>query len=79
MDINITLHIIELLMVPVVGFFSWLGGTRSRRNSVYQEMLATIKTLTEQNNELHDTVVKLQDDLIEVRRENAESRPARRR
>lgn len=72
MDINITLHIIELLMVPVVGFFSWLGGTRSRRNSVYQEMLATIKTLTEQNNELHDTVLKLQDDLIEVRRENAE-------
>ena len=66
------LHIIELIITPIVGFFSWIAGTRSRRNSVYQELLATIKTLTEQNSELQAKVVTLQDEVIEVRKENAE-------
>lgn len=64
--------LIGYLLNPIIGVVSWIAGTRSRRNSVYQEMLATIKTLTEQNKELHEEVVKLQDELIEVRRENAE-------
>lgn len=66
------LHIIELIITPIVGFCSWIAGTRSRRNSVYQELLATIKTLTEQNSELQAKVVTLQDEVIEVRKENAE-------
>ena len=66
------LGIIGLVLTPITGIVSWLAGTRSRRNSVYQEMLATIKTLSDQNNELHNDVVSLQDELIKVRRENAE-------
>lgn len=66
------LGITSIILNPVIAFVSWLAGTRSRRNSVYQELLATIKTLTEQNSELQDKVVRLQDEVIEVRKENAE-------
>lgn len=66
------LAIIGLILTPLTGIVSWLAGTRSRRNSVYQELLATIKTLTEQNSELQSKVVTLQDEVIEVRKENAE-------
>lgn len=66
------LAIIGLILTPLTGIVSWLAGTRSRRNSVYQELLATIKTLTEQNSELQAKVVTLQDEVIEVRKENAE-------
>ena len=66
------LGLLGFILTPVTGVVSWLAGTRSRRNSVYQEMLATIKTLNDQNKELHQDVVRMQDELIEVRRENAE-------
>lgn len=66
------LAIIGLILTPITGIVSWLAGTRSRRNSVYQELLATIKTLTEQNSDLQVKVVLLQDEVIEVRKENAE-------
>lgn len=66
------LAIIGLILTPLTGIVSWLAGTRSRRNSVYQELLETIKTLTEQNSELQSKVVTLQDEVIEVRKENAE-------
>lgn len=66
------LAIIGIILNPITGVVSWLAGTRSRRNSVYQELLATIKTLTEQNSELQAKVVQLQDEVIEVRKENAE-------
>lgn len=66
------LGITGLILTPITGVVSWLAGTRSRRNSVYQELLATIKTLTEQNSELQAKVVLLQDEVIEVRKENAE-------
>lgn len=67
-----TLGILGIIINPIVAFVSWLAGTRSRRNSVYQELLSTIKTLTEQNSELQAKVVQLQDEVIEVRKENAE-------
>ena len=66
------LGITSIILNPVIAFVSWLAGTRSRRNSVYQELLATIKTLTVQNSELQTKVVQLQDEVIEVRKENAE-------
>lgn len=66
------LEITSIILNPVIAFVSWLAGTRSRRNSVCQELLATIKTLTEQNSELQAKVVRLQDEVIEVRKENAE-------
>lgn len=72
MDATTILAIIGLVLTPLTGIVSWLAGTRSRRNSVYQELLATIKTLTEQNSELQAKVVQLQDEVIEVRKENAE-------
>ena len=65
-------QIIPWFLNVLTGIVSWLAGTRSRRNSVYQELLATIQTLTEQNKDLQTRVVQLQDELIEVRRENAE-------
>lgn len=70
MEILITLS--GYIFSAVTGIVSWLAGTRSRRNSVYQELLNTIKTLTEQNSELQTKVVQLQDEVIEVRKENAE-------
>ena len=70
MEILVTLS--GYIFSAVTGIVSWLAGTRSRRNSVYQELLSTIKTLTEQNSELQSKVVTLQDEVIEVRKENAE-------
>ena len=67
-----TYGILSIILNPIIAFVSWLAGTRSRRNSVYQELLATIKTLTEQNSELQAKVVMLQNEVIEVRKENAE-------
>lgn len=64
--------IIGYIITPITGVVSWLAGTRSRHNSVYQELLATIATLTQQNRELHETIVGLQNEVAEVRRENAE-------
>lgn len=64
--------LIGYLITPVTALIGWFAGTKSRRNSVYQELLATIKTLTEQNSELQAKVVQLQDEVIEVRKENAE-------
>lgn len=72
MDVTTILAICGLTLTPLTGIVSWLAGTRSRRNSVYQELLQTIKTLTEQNSELQAKVVQLQDEVIEVRKENAE-------
>ena len=66
------LSLIGIIIAPVTGVVSWLAGTRSRKNSVYQEMLATIHTLTEQNTAYNLNIIKLQDEIIEVRRENAE-------
>ena len=65
-------QIIPWLLSVITGAVSWLAGTRSRRNSVYQELMETIKTLTSQNHDLQEQVVRLQDEVIEVRRENAQ-------
>ena len=70
MDVLLTLS--GYIFSAVTSVVSWMAGTRSRRNSVYQEMLETVKTLTTQNSELQETVVRLQNEVIEVRRENAE-------
>lgn len=56
----------------ITGVASWIAGTRSRRNSVYQEMMKTIQELTKQNNDLHQNIIDLQNEVIEVRKENAE-------
>ena len=72
MDVATLLSIVGLVLTPITGIVSWLAGTRSRRNSVYQELLATIAELTRQNNSLHDTIRNLQNEVVEVRRENAE-------
>lgn len=64
--------IIGLIIAPVSSVISWIFGTRSRRNTVYQELLTTIKTLSEQNAAYSQKIVDLQNEVIEVRRENAE-------
>lgn len=64
--------LIGFILTPITGAVSWLAGTRSRKNAVYQEMLATIKELNTQNQDLHRTVCQLQDEIIHVRNENAE-------
>lgn len=51
---------------------SWFAGIRSRHNSIYKEMLGTIEALSKQNTELLSTIANLQDEVVEVRRENAE-------
>lgn len=71
MDIDLG-HIIELLIMPVVGFFSWIAGTRSRRNTAIQEMMKTINELVEQNSKLNGLVIDLQDKVVMLSNENAE-------
>ncbi len=66
------LGIIGLILTPITGVASWIAGTRSRRNSIYQELMRTIQTLTEQNAHYNQNIVLLQNEVIEVRRENAE-------
>lgn len=66
------LGIIGLITTPVAGVASWIAGTRSRRNSVYQELLKTIETLSEQNAGYNAKIVELQNEIIEVRKENAQ-------
>ena len=56
----------------LTGVASWFAGIRSRRNSVYKEMLGTIEALSKQNSELLGTIAKLQDEVVELRKENAE-------
>lgn len=69
MDIS---QIIPWILNVLTGVVSWLAGTRSRRNSIYQELMRTIQTLTEQNAHYNRNIVVLQNEVIEVRRENAE-------
>lgn len=69
MDIS---TLIGIIIAPITGVVSWLAGTRSRKNSIYQELMATIEKLTEQNSRYHQDIVALQNEIIEVRRENAE-------
>lgn len=70
MEILVTLS--GYIFSAVTGVVSWLAGTRSRKNSIYKELLETIATLTEQNAELQRRVCQLQDELIGVRNENAD-------
>jgi chromosome segregation ATPase len=70
MEILVTLS--GYIFSAVTGVVSWLAGTRSRKNSIYKELLETIATLTEQNSDLQRKVCQLQDELIAVRKENAE-------
>lgn len=65
MDTNIIITISGYVFSVVTGVASWLAGIRSRRNSVYQELLATIQMLSKMNREL-------QEEMSEVRKENAE-------
>lgn len=67
-----TVSLIGLLIAPITGIVSWIAGTRSRRNSIYKELMSTIATLTEQNARYNQSIVELQNEVIEVRRENAE-------
>lgn len=60
------LGILGLIIAPVSSVVSWIFGTRSRRNTVYQELLATIKTLSEQNTAYNAKIVELQNENIEV-------------
>lgn len=72
MESSIILTLSGYAFSILTGVASWFAGIRSRRNSVYQEMLGTIQTLTKQNSELLGTIAKLQDEVVEVRKENAE-------
>ena len=72
MDITLLITISGYVFSVVTGVASWLAGTRSRKNSIYREMLTTIQNLNTQNQELHNTIMGLQDEVIEVRKENAE-------
>ena len=64
--------IIGYLITPVTALIGWLAGTRSRRNRAIQELLETIRKLSEQNAEYNESIVQLQGEVIEVRKENAQ-------
>lgn len=72
MDTSIFLTISGYVFSIVTGVASWFAGIRSRHNSIYKEMLGTIEALSKQNTELLSTIAKLQDEVVEVRKENAE-------
>lgn len=65
MDTGVLITISGYIFSLVTGVASWLAGMRSRRNSLYQELLATIQMVSKMNREL-------QNEVCEVRKENAE-------
>lgn len=64
--------LIGYLITPITALFGWLAGTRSRKNSVFREMMSTIHDLSRQNAVYNQSIIDLQNEIIEVRRENAE-------
>lgn len=64
--------LIGYLITPVTTLFGWFAGTRSRKNTAIQELMKTINSLVELNAALNQRIITLQQEIVEVRRENAE-------
>ena len=64
--------LIGYLINPLTAFVAWVAGTRSRRNTAIRELMGTISTLSEKLGEYQKRIIDLQNEVIEVRRDNAE-------
>ena len=58
---------VELLLVPLTSFVTWLLSARSRRNTAIGELQDTINLLAQKNNDLYEEVVKLRAENVSLR------------
>ena len=66
------MHTLEIIGYFITTITGWLGGALMKRNAAIHSLMATIDKLTKQNEECHAVIISLQDEIVEVRRENAD-------
>ena len=68
-----TLNLITDCLVPsVTAVVGWLAGKRKRQGDALKNMQESIEMLTGNNKKLLDDLAKVNDEVIALRRENAE-------
>ena len=68
-----TLNLITDCLVPsVTAVVGWLAGKRKRQGDALKNMQESIEMLTGNNKRLLDDLAKVNDEVIALRRENAE-------
>lgn len=63
---------IALFLVPLTNVITWFATKRTRNNSTLQQMQTTIDMLVEKNSELYSIITEQNNQLAEVRKENAD-------
>ena len=68
-----TLNLITDCLVPTItAVVGWLAGKRKRQGDALKNMQESIEMLTGNNKRLLDDLAKVNDEVIALRRENAE-------
>ncbi len=62
----------DILIPAATGVAGFLGGRRKRRNDFLAELQSSIDALSAKNAEQMNTILSLNDTVVELRRENAE-------
>ena len=63
---------IALFLVSLTKVITWFEKKRTRNNSTLQQMQTTIDMLVEKNSELYNIITEQNNQLAEVRKENAD-------
>lgn len=66
------IQLIGYIVSLITAFAGWVLGRHTRKNSAIQELMNTINSLVDQNAALNRRIITLQQEVVEVRRENAE-------
>ena len=53
---------ITTFLVPVTGIFSWIAGSRVRRNDTLKAMQTTVDLLVQKNRELYEELLRLRQE-----------------
>ena len=72
METQITTIITDCLVPIVTAAAGWLAGKRKRQGDALKNMQESIEMLTGNNKRLLDDLAKVNDEVIALRRENAE-------
>ncbi len=62
----------DVLLPAATGVAGFLGGRRKRRNDFLSDLQRSIDALSAKNTEQMQTILSLNDTVVELRRENAE-------
>ena len=72
METQIATIITDCLVPTVTAVVGWLAGKRKRQGDALKNMQESIEMLTGNNKRLLDDLAKVNDEVIALRRENAE-------